>query len=73
MITIYYLMQHPIWADIPLPTPTYSDIELGEPRLPPYQIDPYLWLIPVTVILVLAVLAVLRKKTPTNQTANSKV
>ena len=62
IVFLYYIFYHTALADIPTPRPMYSEIELGDPRLPPYSSNPYLWLLPVGVVVVLYIFSRMRKK-----------
>ena len=61
-VFLYYVLCHPCLADIPTPRPIYSEIELGAPRLPPYTPNPYLWLLPIGILVGLYLFSRMRKK-----------
>tara|TARA_B100000927_G_C16391519_1_gene439551 strand:+ start:450 stop:650 length:201 start_codon:yes stop_codon:yes gene_type:complete len=62
IVFLYYVFCHPCLADIPTPRPIYSEIELGDPRLPPHSPNPYLWVLPLGIIIVLIVIFLVMKK-----------
>ena len=71
-IFLYYVLCHPsCLADIPTPRPIYSEIRLGEPRLPPYTPNPYLWLLPMGVLVVLYIFSRMRKQSETGTSLSS--
>jgi hypothetical protein len=62
IVFLYYIFYNTASADISTPRPIYSEIELGDPRLPPYSSNPYLWLLPIGVVVVLYIFSRMRKK-----------
>ena len=70
-VFLYYVLCHPCMADIPTPRPIYSEIELGAPRLPPYTPNPYLWLLPIGVLVGLYIFSRMRKKQSETDTSLS--
>ena len=62
IVFLYYIFYNTVLADIPTPRPIYSEIELGDPRLPPYSSNPYLWLLPIGVVVILYIFSRMRKK-----------
>ena len=62
IVFLYYVFYHTSMADISTPRPIYSEIEAGDPRLPPYTPNPYLWLLPIGIFVALYIFSRMRKK-----------
>ena len=65
IVFLYSVFYHPCLADIPTPKPIYSEIELGQPRLPPYAPNPYLWVFFVDVVVMCIIWMVTKKQSKT--------
>ena len=65
IVFLYYVFYPTSLADISAPRPIYSEIEVGETTLPPYTPNPYLWLLPIGILVVLYILWRMKKQSKT--------